>query len=92
MSRIIVSLMQMGAGMAVCCAMKFVICMWLPKPTTLSLMLCLKPEITLTVIIITASPMPTPMVAMVMAGRLTSCRSPPCRYIFRAMNKGRFMF
>lgn len=44
---------------------------WLPKPTTLSRIVCLKPRITLTVTIITARPMATPAVAMRMAGLAT---------------------
>ena len=72
------SLMQTGMGMAVCWVAKLSIWMWLPKPTTLSRMVCLKPKMTETVTIITAKPTATPMVAMRMAGRLTSWRfSPP---------------
>ena len=43
------------------------------------------------VIIITARPMATPMVAMWMAGRLTLRRSPLSLWMRRAMNNGRFM-
>ena len=45
--------------------------MWLPKPTTLLRMVCLKPKTTLTDTNITAKPTATPAMAMRMAGRST---------------------
>jgi hypothetical protein len=65
--------------------------MWLPKPMTLSLMVCLNPNTTPMLMIIIAKPTATPIVAMLTAGRDTRFLSPPSAYILRAMNSGRFI-
>ena len=74
-TRIIESPICMGYCSELCRVMKLPTVIWLPKPITLSRIECLNPSTTPTDTIITASPMATPMVAIVMAGRDT-CRCP----------------
>ena len=72
--------------------MKLATCMWLPKPMTLSRIVFLKPRTTLTDIIITASPIATPIVAMRIAGRDTFFLSSLVPYILCERNNGKFTF
>ena len=65
--------------------------MWLPKPITLLRIVCLKPRTTQTDTIITARPIAMPSVAIRMAGLDTFLPRSSLPFIFRAINKGKFI-